>query len=255
MGANIGDSVSNIIGIVGIRLGDRPADDKYPYGYSKFETVATIVVSAMLLVAAIEILEAAWRRAFAPVVPTIGLLPFAVVLITVVINLFVYWYERKRGKELASEFLKVDANHTLSDVFVSMTVLVGLVLLKIGYAFVDPLVSVVIVFFILKLFYSNVKEAAEILCDSTRIPKQDIERVASSIAGVRFCHAARSRGREDAVFMDLHVGVDPDITVERAHQEVSRHIEARLRERYPQLISVIIRIEPDRKELPCEHTT
>src|SRR3989338_8552110 len=68
---SLGDSVSNIIGIVGIRLGDRPADDKYPYGYSKFETVATIVVSAMLLVAAIEILEAAWRRAFAPVVPTI----------------------------------------------------------------------------------------------------------------------------------------------------------------------------------------
>ena len=111
------DSASNIMGLVGLRAARKPPDDDHPYGHRKYETLAAAGIFVFLLFVVVEVLRAGAGAAVAAATPPrVTALSFAVMIVTLAINLLVVRYESARGRALKSELLLADAMHTQSDV-------------------------------------------------------------------------------------------------------------------------------------------
>lgn len=243
--ASMFDTASNLIGIVGMHLASRPADVGHPYGHAKFETYASAVIGVMLLLAAYNVATDAFLALTGGATAVeVNVGSFAVMAGTLVINVFVSSYERRRGSELTSEILTADAMHTMSDAFVSISVIVGLVFAAMGFPIADPISSIVVAIAILRSAYEVFKQANATLSDEARIPVADVEAVVEGVEGVRSCHKVRTRGTEGEVYADLHVLVDPNMPIVRAHA-VGDVVEAQMRAAFPQVVDVVVHLEPD----------
>lgn len=239
------DSFGNVVGLIGISLASRPADDGHPYGHAKFETYASLVIGVLLLLAAFEVGSSAIGK-LASGVYTAEVTPisFAVMIGTLAVNLGVTTYERRCAKHLKSEVLAADANHTLSDALVSVGVIAGLAAVALGFPAADPAMALVVTAAILATAVDVFRHALATLSDRARIPEGDLRAVAVSVPGVRDAHRIRTRGTEGEVYADLHVLVAPEMTVGRAHA-LGDAVERAVQDRFPNVIEVLVHIEPD----------
>jgi len=239
------DATSNIIGLIGIRVAAIPPDESHPYGHKKYETFATVGIAVLLFLTCFEVLERAYRQLSDgqhPVVVTaVG---FGVMIFTMCVNSFVAYYERKKGREYKSDFLVADAGHTTSDIFASMSVLISLAAVKLGFPLADPIAAVVIAVMIGRVGYRIMRASSDILCDTSRIRSEEITALCMQVPGVIRCHHARSRGREDAVCVDLRVHVSPKLTTAEAH-EIADQVEERIVNGLPGVVDVVVHIEPE----------
>lgn len=243
--ASLFDSISNLVGIAGLSLAARPADLDHPYGHQKFETYASVGIGVMLLVAAanvgVDAVEGLTSRGASP---TVDAGSFAVMLGTLAVNIFVVVYERRAGKRLHSEILSADAFHTLSDVLVSVSVIVGLLFIRAGFTIADSLASLLVAVMILRSAYEVFKQANATLSDEARIPIAEVKHVVNAVPGALDCHNVRTRGTEGEVYMDLHILVDPEMTIRRAH-EVAGAVERTVAEQFTQVVDIVVHVEPD----------
>ena len=239
------DSFGNVVGLVGISLASRPADDGHPYGHAKFETYASLVIGVLLLLAAFEVGSSAiGKLASGAYTAEVTPISFAVMIGTLAVNLGVTTYERRCAKHLKSEVLAADANHTLSDALVSVGVIAGLAAVALGFPAADPAMALVVTAAILATAVDVFRHALATLSDRARIPEDDLRAVAVSVPGVRDAHRIRTRGTEGEVYADLHVLVAPEMTVGRAHA-LGDAVERAVQDRFPNVIEVLVHIEPD----------
>ncbi|HIW76625.1 MULTISPECIES: cation diffusion facilitator family transporter [Gordonibacter] len=239
------DSFGNVVGLIGIALASRPADESHPYGHAKFETYASLAIGVLLLLAALEVGTSAVGKLVAgSYTAEVTPVSFVVMVGTLIINIGVTAYERRCGKRLKSEVLAADANHTLSDAFVSIGVIAGLVAVALGFPMADPLMALVVTVAILVTAFDVFKHALATLSDRARIPEDDLRAAALSVTGVRDAHQVRTRGTEGEVYADLHVLVAPEMTVGEAHG-LSEQVEAAVQARFPNIVDVLVHIEPD----------
>ena len=165
---SIFDGASNVVGLVGMSFASRPADDDHPYGHAKYETYASAIIGAMLLLAAYRIGSEAIAQIVNPTdVPDITTLSFVVMIGTLAINLFITTWERRVGKKLGSSILVADASHTGSDVLVSVGVIVSLILVKFfNMPLADPIVALLVCVAIVYTAWGVFKHASATLSDS-----------------------------------------------------------------------------------------
>lgn len=239
------DGTSNVVGLIGMTFAARPADEDHPYGHSKYETYSAVVIAAMLLFAAYSIGSEAVNRLMGhgeP--PTVSWVSFIIMFGTLIVNFFVTTYERRVGKRLNSEILIADASHTGSDILVSIGVIISLVLVKFFHLMMaDAIVSLFIACAIVWTAWGVFKQANATLSDSTRIPEEGLESCIKSVPGILDIHHVRTRGSESEVYVDLHIMVDPQITVKDGHR-IAHEVEECIKSTYPQAIDVIVHVEP-----------
>jgi cation diffusion facilitator family transporter len=238
------DGSANIIGLVATTFALLPADRSHPYGHRKFESFAALGISLLLLLAAYEIGAGALARWQTGTSPRVTVTSFAIMVATMAVNFFVSRYETRAGHELQSEILVADALHTRSDLFASAAVLASLTAARIGYPGLDLVAALFIVALIGRGGIHIVGRSLYVLSDASRLHPPTVEKVALEVEGVRECHAVRSRGFSDAVYMDLHILVDPQLTVAKAH-EIAHRVEAFLKERFPEVADMVVHVEPD----------
>lgn len=240
------DSLSNVIGIVALYFAAKPPDPEHPYGHGKIETLGTLVIGAMLLLTAGGILYEGYQRLVEAVAPEITAVTVAVMVGTVIINLAVSTYERRKGEEYRSQILVADSQHTKSDVFVSLAVLAGFLAVGLGFPQADPVIAFAIGLLIARMGIGVLYDAARVLADTMDLPCDPalIEAVVMDTPGVAGYHDFRCRGKPDEILADIHITVDPALPVSRAH-EISDEVERRLKETVPGLAEVVIHIEPD----------
>lgn len=242
---SIFDSAGNIVGIVGIVLAARPADEGHPYGHAKFETYASLFIGIMLIAAAFEVGQSAFEKLLTGVYTTqVTPVSFIVMAATLAVNLCVTRYERAQGKRLNSDILLADASHTLSDSFVSIGVIIGLVFVLLGFPIADPIMALVVTVAILYTAWEVFRRASATLSDSSRIPEEKIHACVCGLDRIKGAHKIRTRGTESEVYVDLHVVVDADMTVVQAH-DLANEVENVLRARFPTVSEVLVHIEPD----------
>jgi cation diffusion facilitator family transporter len=165
-------------------------------------------------------------------------------IITMGVNVFVSWYETRVGQRLQSEILVADALYTRSDLYASVAVVASLIAAKAGYPGLDLAAAVFIVVLIARSGIRIIGQSLYVLADASRLHPPAVEKAALEVGGVRECHAVRSRGFPDAIYMDLHILVDPQLTVAKAH-EIAHRVEASLKERFPELADMVVHVEPD----------
>jgi cation diffusion facilitator family transporter len=237
------DTASNVVALVGVSIARRPPDANHPYGHRKYETMASIGILVFLVVVLIEVLTAAADRLVNGGRPGVFPEGIAVMTITLVVNLFVVSYELREGRRLKSEVLRADAKHTRSDVLTSGAVLGALLGVWLGYPLLDPMAALLVAGFIGHACWSIAQEASRILGDQIVIAEADVRKVIQSVDGVIGCEKIRTRGASDYAFMDLHLWLDGNMPLKTAHA-ASHVVKDRLMAKFPQLVDVVIHIEP-----------
>ena len=245
---SLSDGMSNVIGIIGITIASKPVDKKHPYGHKKSEIIASLFIGAMLLILGINILTNGIERFIHPEKLNITIISLISLIITIVINLFVTTYESKKGKEYDSYILISDAIHTKSDILISIGVLVSLLCIKLGLPIIiDSIISIVISFFILYASYEIFKESISILLDSAVVEEEKIREVVNGFVEVKDMHKIRSRGSNNDMYIDMHIMLEPDTTIEESHV-LSHNIEKEIKNKINEDCQVIIHIEPYHKK-------
>jgi cation diffusion facilitator family transporter len=238
------DGTSNVIALLGLGLAARPADREHPYGHTKYETFATAAIGALLLFAAWRVGSAAIDRLADPGAgPSVDPLSFVVMLATLAVNIVVTTLERRAGQRLGSEVLQADASHTASDVLVTIGVIGGLAAVRLGYPVADPLIGLVVSGFIVFTAVRVLGAAGSTLADTSRIPPADVSAVALAVDGVLGCHDVRTRGGLSEVYVDLHIQVDPGMSVGEGHA-VAERVEHAVCDAFDSVIDVIAHLEP-----------
>ncbi|MFS8867073.1 MULTISPECIES: cation diffusion facilitator family transporter [unclassified Synechococcus] len=238
------DSGSNILALLAARFSSPEPDEEHPYGHSKFEAIGALGIAAFLGMASFEILSAAVGRFFKPQPPLqVDGLTLTLMVGVLGINLFVAFYERSWGKALSSSLLLADARHTLSDVWVTLTVLLGLAGIHYwGIPWLDQVLAVPVGLLVFWSGWEVLRENVPFLTDRVAIPPKTLRELVLSLPGVLDCHDITSRGIPgQMIFIEMHMVVEP-LDVESAHR-ITEAVEQLLQERYGP-VRVTIHLEP-----------
>ncbi|MFT0788085.1 cation diffusion facilitator family transporter [Synechococcus sp. H55.10] len=238
------DSASNILALLAARFSSPEPDEEHPYGHSKFEAIGAMGIAAFLGMASFEILSAAVGRFFEPQPPPqVDGLTLTLMVGVLGINLFVAFYERSWGKALSSSLLLADARHTLSDVWVTLTVLLGLAGIHYwGIPWLDQVLAVPVGLLVFWSGWEVLQENIPFLTDRVAIPPKTLRELVLSLPGILDCHDIASRGIPgQMIFIEMHMVVEP-LDVESAHR-ITEAVEQLLQERYGP-VRVTIHLEP-----------
>lgn len=221
------DGLSNVVGIAAVRKGSQPPDEDHPYGHRKFETLAALLIATLLFITAWEVALGAVERLRHPQPPLVNLWSVLALVVGGVIQGCTGVWEMRRGRALGSEVLVADARHTIASLYVSAAVLVGLGLVRLGFAWADPLVALLVAGVIAKIGVETLLENIPALVDQATLDPATIGAVVENVAGVESFHRIRSRGAADDVAIDLHVRVDRRLSMQAANaiaDEVRRRL-------------------------------
>jgi cation diffusion facilitator family transporter len=240
---SITDSANNVLGLATNQLANPRPDRDHPYGHHKFEAVGALGVAAFLGIACFEILKSTIERIVMGGDPvTMNQVALWIMLGVLGINIFVAFYERRVGLRLNSKILIADAKHTMSDVWITITVLGGLIGVWQGVQWLDIVLAFPVALLVFKSGWEVLRENLPWLVDEMAIAPEAIHKQVMQVPGVINCHDIASRGLLGRqVFIDMHLVVEPR-DVEKAH-EITEEIEKRLEQLYGPA-RITIHIEP-----------
>lgn len=255
---SVTDSANNVFGLIASRFSSPQPDRNHPYGHQKYEAVGALGIAAFLGIACFEILQGAIKRIFQGLTPVnISVSELWLLLIVLGVNIFVTYYERGVGQRVDSPILLADAQHTMSDVWVTITVLAGLIGVWQARVLNWPQLQwldVILAFPVaLLVFHSGwkvlnenlpwlVDEMANVLRTRFANAPEAIRDVIVQVPGVINCHDIASRGLLGRqVFIEMHLIVQAK-DVETAHK-ITEEVESRLEERFSP-VRVLIHVEP-----------
>ncbi|MBC7086504.1 MAG: cation transporter [Methanomethylovorans sp.] len=237
------DGVSNIIGLIGIHIASKPPDSEHPYGHRKYETIASIFIAVLLIIVGFRILNAAFIRFNTGIIPEVTPVSFLIMIETMTINYIVAKYEHINGIKLKSEVLIADSMHTKSDIYVSLSVIIGLFAIKGGLYVLDPIIAILIAGIIFYAGFSIIRSGTAILCDTSQLNVDEIHDLVCDVEGVLGCHDIRTRGTAENIYIDLHVEVQSTISTFKSH-EIADIVENKLKNHFKGVNDVMVHIEP-----------
>lgn len=240
------DGVSNIGGIIGIYLASRPPDREHPYGHRKYETIFAVFIGVLMGFTSLEILKGAYESLIKTKRPELDDKAFIILLFTIIINIFVFTYERKRGKQLKSEFLIADSSHTKIDIFITSGIILAIIFIKSGFYILDSLAGLIIGALVAREAFIILKESTDILIDKALLDSSEIERLVTTCNDVQACEDIRTRGTAGQIFVDLKILVDSSISVKEGH-DIAEKVEEIIKKEFPDVVDVVVHIEPGKK--------
>ncbi len=240
------DSLNNIVGLVVMKYATAEPDEEHPYGHAKFETLAAFAIAGFLFVTCYQISLSAIKRLLSrdTPAPEITALTIGVMIATIIANIIITVYERREGRRLQSAFLIADSAHTRSDVLVSCSVLAGLILIRFGYVWLDPLISLGVAAVIAWSGYQIFKATVPALVDAAPAPPSRIAEIVESVPGVHSVHDIRLRAHGSEMFIEMHLHVATQIEDDHiASHAITEEVERRLAEEFGR-VTATIHVEP-----------
>ena len=238
------DSFSSLMGLLMNHLADPRPDRDHPYGHAKYQGLGAMAIAGFIFVAAVETLQVAVgriSRGFTPLALTPQQL--LVLLLALGFNLLLAAYEFREGRLLRSPLLKADAEHSLSDMWTTALILLGLFgawMFRINW--LDVVLAVPVALMLVHACWRVLKANLGWLVDRIAIPPEAVHEVAMAVPGVLNCHDIASRGRLGLqVFIDMHLVVDVN-DLPSAHR-ITELVEERLSDRFGP-VRCTIHLEP-----------
>ncbi len=229
-------------------------DEEHPYGHGRFETAATLGLGILLGLVALGIVWDAVLRVSKGDYPSPGSLAVWAAAISILAKEALYWYTIVTARRVNSRMLAANAWHHRSDAISSIVVLLGILGAMAGWAYLDALAAVVVGAMVAKIGWDLGWEAMQELVDAALDPEQvrAAERAICSVDGVRSIHMLRTRRHGHQAAADVHVQVDPRLSVSEGHM-ISIAVEERLKEAVEAINDVTVHIDPENDEdgPPC----
>jgi len=218
------DALNNVIGMLLVSIAARAPDEDHPYGHDKFETLGALGIVGFLSISCFELMRegvtvlagggAATRASPADV---------TTIMMTLAINAFVVWYERRRGREMGSAFLLADAEHTRGDILVTVLALVSLFLGRHGGKQIDASLAIAVALIIAWSGWRILQRSIPILVDQRAVEATELRRIIADIPGISEVRGIRSRYSASGVlFAELTIAVPGGTPVDVAHALADR---------------------------------
>ena len=217
------DLVAAVIAFFSVKYSDDPPDDQHPYGHGKIENVSGVVEALLIFVAAIWIIYEAVKKLTHPsVIEQLGWAT-AVMIISALVNWLVAKRLYKVARETDSVALEADALHLQTDVYTSLGVAAGLVLIKItGLHLFDPIVAIVVALIIIQKSYELLVDAFKPLIDH-QLTKDEVDIISSSLKEKNYTfHNLKTRKSGSYRFAELHLELDENMSLKDVHRTCDR---------------------------------
>jgi len=236
-----------IFALIILNVSQRPADDGHKFGHSKAEYFSSAVEGALILVAALSIIWSAIPRIIDPKplenINT-GLL-FS--LLASLVNLLVGQILIKNGKKRKSVVLEADGKHLMTDVWTSVGVIAGIIIVKFtGLLIIDPIIAILVAINIIFTRYKLISRSASGLMDAT-IPSEDLEKITSYLDSLKTSkieyHSLLTRVAGQRKFISVHILVPGKWTVKQGH-DYADEVEETIVNMFDEPVTVATHIEP-----------
>lgn len=250
---SLSDLFSDVVVLVFTHISSKEKDRHHSFGHGKFETLATLIVSVILVTVGARLMSGGIESIIdffkGGVLPQPGYIALVAAAVSIAAKEILYHATIRTGKKTGSTVVIANAWHHRSDALSSIGALVGIggsIVLGEKWAILDPLASCAIsVAVIVVAVRMAIPSLAELL--ETSLP-EDIEAeiisTASAVNGVKDIHELKTRRNGMSFIIDAHIVVDPEISIVEAH-DIATDVEEALRERYGRQTQLSIHIEPD----------
>jgi len=253
---SLSDLATDFLVLYAAKHAHRAADEDHPYGHGRIETLATVGLGIALIGIALGIGYDAMRRMDSPdLLLNPGWVALSVAALSVFSKEAIYHYTRNAAKRLRSNMLMANAWHSRSDAISSIVVVIGVAGAMMGYPYLDSVAAIAVAVMISKIGFELVRDSTKELIDTALEPEvtEAIRREVFDIDGVRALHMLRSRRSGGDALIDLHIQVDPRISVSEGHQ-IGDTVRRQLLDRIEEVTDVTVHIDPedDEQNSPCD---
>lgn len=250
---SLSDLLSDIVVIVFVKISAKGRDKDHDYGHGKFETFATLIISLMLIVVAVNLMSGGINKIRQILdggeVSSPGMIALWAAVASIVLKEILYRYTINQGKALNSPMMIANAWHHRSDAFSSVGSLLGIagaIFLGDKFVILDPITGCVISIFILvmavKMSVPAIKELLDVsLPDDV---EEKIEATAKSVKGVVDLHELKTRREGPGIIMEGHLVLDSEISLKEAH-DISKKVEESLRKEFGTETQISLHLEPE----------
>ena len=247
---SLSDLATDFVVLYAAKHSHRAADEDHPYGHGRIETLATVGLGITLIAVAFGIGYDATRRMNEPdLLLAPGWLALGIAAISVVSKEIIYQYTKNAAIKLRSNMLLANAWHSRSDAISSIVVVIGIAGAMMGYPYLDAVAAIAVAVMIAKIGFDLVRSSTKELIDTALEPEvvEAIRKEIVNVDGVRALHMLRSRRSGGDALVDLHVQVDPCISVSEGHQ-IGDTVRRRLLQRIEEVTDVTVHIDPEDDE-------
>lgn len=245
---SLSDVMSTFVVIAGVRMSGKKSDAHHQYGHERLECVAAIILATLLFLVGIGI-GAAGIRKIADMDSTPIAVPGIAALIAAVLSIIskeaMYWYTRAAAKKINSGALMADAWHHRSDSLSSIGSFIGILGARLGFPVLDPLASVVISMFIIKVSYNIFKDATDKMvdkaCDDETTEK--MEKIVCSVKGVENLDLIHTRLFGSKIYVDIEISADGNLPLYKAHS-IAQEVHDTLEKNFPLVKHCMVHVNP-----------
>ena len=255
-GAMISDAVhsasdifSGLIVLLGVKISTKEPDEQHPYGHERYECVAALLLSGILAVVGGAIGIGAVKDIISGKAAEIpGLLALIAAVVSIVVKESLFWYTRGYAKKYRSTALHAEAWHQRSDALSSIGALIGIAGARMGVPVMEPIASLIIALFILRVAIRIFKEAIDQMVDHScnEEAEEAFRTTALEQPGVLGVELLRTRMFGNRVYVDLEIAADPNLTLAAAH-EIAEDVHDAIEKTFPEVKHIMVHVNPAKK--------
>ena len=243
---SLSDLITDALVIVTTKLANDEPDSKHPYGHQRFETLGSLAIGTFLIALAGAIIYSGFEKILSPNLQTPGWAAIVVAILSIASKEWVYHYTMAIATETKSQVLKANAWHHRTDSLSSIVVVIGLIGSYAGLNWLDPLAAIIVAVMIGKVGFDLVWGNLAELVDTA--PPQDfidnITKIIDQFPEIKGTHRLRCRKSGANILLDLHIQVEPYISVSEGHQ-IGDNLTHRLLTEIEEINDVTVHIDPE----------
>lgn len=247
---SLADLVTDALVLFAAKFGAQDADQDHPYGHGRIETLATGFIALLLVFTGVGIIYDAALHLSKPAAPVPVFYVFIVAILSILAKEILFQYTRQLADSLSSELLRANAWHHRSDAFSSIVVLIGLIGVMLGFTYLDAIAAIVVGLMVMHMGWELGGNSMRELID-TAVNEEtlnSIQKTILNIDGVRAVHQLRTRSMRGNVLVDVHVMVDPHLSVSEGHH-ISEQVYVALNKVHSDITDVTVHIDPEDDEV------
>ncbi len=247
---SVSDVLTDILVLFAARAGNQAPDHKHPYGHGRVETVFTVVLSIILLLVSAGLIYDAIVESFLfPTIVKPGIWTLVVAFVSMIVNEGMFHFTFRIGQRINSNLLNANAWHHRSDAFSSLIVLVGIIGTMFGVHYFDGIAAILVALMILKMGitmgWASLQEMMDASVEASLL--EQFNAVIQAVPGVKSVHQLRTRLLGGAIFVDVHVQVDPRISVSEGHY-IGEQVQKNLGLKFSRVADVTVHVDSEDDE-------
>ena len=238
------DLVTDVIVLFTHRIGQMPHDKDHPYGHGRAETIGATVIGLLIIATGIGVIYETWQAINEEPARTPGLLAIIAGTLSIAINEGLFHYTRRVGKATQSPSLIANAWHHRSDAISSIAALIGIIGAGQGLPFMDPLAGAIVGGMIVKVGIDITRQGVRDLMDTALSDEhtKEFHTILKAIPEVLHFHDLRSRVIGGEFLIDVHILVDPEMTVTEGHR-VAEIVRRNLIKAFDNIQDVLVHVD------------